>query len=146
MYFAPMNKDILFLARQGDKSKLYYYDSTSKKTKDVEGNIDEIYKSISNFKSGDIFFFAREDEGNTAVYRFSSQNFKLERITYDFPKQIDVASGIGMDEQGNIYFSGMQNEDEKDKKDVFMYDNKEHSINLISTHEGKYSVYSEAKS
>lgn len=146
MYFTPINKDILFLARQGNESKLYYYNSTNKNIKEVEGNIEEIYNSTANLKNGDIFLFAGEDEGNTSLYKFSAQNLMMERITYDFPKQVDAISGIGLDEQGNIYFSGIQNESEKDKKDVFMYDNKEHSINLISNHEGKYSVYSSARS
>lgn len=146
MYFTPINKDILVLTRQGDKSKLYYYDSTRKKVEDVEGNIEEIYKSKADLKNGHIFLVAGEDEANRALYKFSSENFKLERITYDFPKQVDILSGMGLDEQGNIYFSGIQNENEKDKKEVFMYDNKEHSINLISNHEGKYSVYSSVKS
>lgn len=145
MYIAPVNSGVLFLARKDDKSKLYYYDSKNNSVKEIEGSLDEIYKSITNTKNGEVFLLAQEDEGNAALYKFSTENLKLERITYDFPKQIDISTGVGMDEEGNVYFSGLQDEGEKDKKDVFMYDNKERSINLISTHEGKYSIYSSMK-
>lgn len=146
MYFTPINKDILFLARQGDKLKLYYYDSTDKIAKSVAENIEEIYKSIADFKNGHIFLVAGKSGGNIALYQFSTDSLQLERVTYDFPKQIDILSGMGVDEQGNVYFSGMQDEEKTDQKDVFMYNNKDHSINLISSHEGKYSVYSSVKS
>lgn len=146
MYFVPVNKDILFVARQVDGSRLYYYNSKDKNVKSIEGNIEEVYKSKVNLKSGDIFLFAGEDEKNTSLYKISTKNLKLQKITYDFPQRVDVFSGMGIDEAGNVYFSGIQNEYEKDKKDVFMYDIKDQSINLISTHEGKYSVYSDIKS
>jgi hypothetical protein len=146
MYFTPINKDILFLVSQGDELKLYYYDSEEKKSKAVAENIEEIYRSIADLKNGHIFLFAEGSGGNVELYEFSTESLQLERITYDFPKQIDTLSGMGLDGEGNVYFSGIQNEENKDKKDVFMYSNKEHSINLISSHEGKYSVYSSDKS
>lgn len=142
MYFTLLNKNVLFLARQGDMDKLYYYDSKNKETKAIESNIQEIYNSIADLKNGDIYFFGTEDNKNLALYKFSSKNLKIDRITYDFPKQIDALSGIALDDEGNVYFSGIQNENEEGKKDVFMYNRREKSINLISTHEGKYSIYS----
>lgn len=146
LYFAPINKDILFLARQVDGVKLYCYDDTDKKAKAISGNVGEIYGSITDLKNGNVFLFAGEDGGNTSLYKFSAENLKLERITYDFPKKIDISSSMGLDGEGNVYFSGIQNEEDKQKKDVFMYNNKDHSINLISNHEGKYSVYSSVRS
>ncbi|KZL94198.1 hypothetical protein [Clostridium magnum] len=146
MYFTPIDKDILFLASQEDKFKLYYYDSKDKKSRVVAENIEEIYRSAVDVKNGHIFLFAEGSGGSIELYQFSTESLQLERITYDFPKQIDTLSGMGLDEEGNVYFSGMQNEDNKDKKDIFMYNNKERSINLISSHEGKYSVYSSDKS
>lgn len=142
MYFTLLNKSIFFLERQGDEDKLYYYDNEDKEVKAIESNIEEVYDSISDSRNGDIFFFGTEDNTTLALYKFSCKSLKVDRITYDFPKQIDVFSGIALDDEGNVYFSGIQNENEKDKKDVFMYNRREESINLISTHEGKYSIYS----
>jgi len=145
MYFTAINKNVLFLIRQGDKLKLCYYDNADKKNKAISENIEEVYRSMEDLKNGNIFLFAGEYGGNRSLYKFSTENLKLERITYDFPKQVDILSGMGLDEEGNAYFSGIQNEEEKDKKDVFMYNNKDHSINLISSHEGTYNVYSSVK-
>lgn len=146
MYFTVINKNILFLTRQGEKLKLCYYDSADRTTKAISENIEEVYKSIEDSKNKNIFLLAGEYGRSRALYKFSSDDLKLERITYDFPKQIDILSGMGLDDAGNVYFLGMQSEEEKDKKDVFMYNNKDHSINLISGHEGKYSVYSSVES
>lgn len=145
MYFIPMNQNLLFLAKQGDKSVLYYYDKDSKNIKNIESSISNIYDSVVNYENGDIYFIGDQNGKDTALYRFSSRNFKLDRLTYDFPKVLDETAGIAMGKDGNVYFCGLENPDEKYKKDIFTYDIKESSINLISTHEGNYSVYSNIK-
>jgi hypothetical protein len=144
-YMAPVNNGILLLTKKDDQYQLYYYESKNNIIKEVKGSLNRVYNSITNTKNGSVFLLAQEDEGAPALYKFSAKNLKLERITYDFPKQVDVTAGIGMDDQGDVYFSGLDNENAKDKKDVFMYDDKKGSINLISTHEGKYSIYSSVK-
>ncbi len=140
-YFVPMGNNILFLAKEGDSQSLYYFDAEKSTVKSITNNIYRVSKSVAIYKNGEIFFIGSEDEKQLALYKFSSQNLKLERITYDFPKELDEMSGIAVDDQGNVYFGGTDISDQDEKVDVYMYDNKERSINLISTHEGKYSVY-----
>lgn len=140
-YFVLMGKDILFLAKEGDKQSLYYFDSEKNITKSITNNIYSVSKSIVTYEKGEIFFIGSEDEKQLALYKFSSKELNLERITYDFPKALDEMTGIATDDQGNVYFGGIDILDEDGKVDVYMYDGKEKSINLISTHKGKYSVY-----
>lgn len=142
MFLIPINKSIFFLGRQIDESKLYYYDVETKEVKTVDSDVQEIYKAAVDLKSGDIFFLGAEEDKSLALFKFSSKNLKVDRLTYDFPKKLDLQSELALDEQGNVYFCGMQNEEIQNKNDIFMYDNEEKSINLISVYESKYSVYS----
>lgn len=140
-YFAPIGNSILFLAKEGDSQSLYYFDAEKDTVKGITNNIYRVSKSAANYKNGEIFFIGGEDEKQLALYKFSSQGLKLERITYDFPKELDEMSGIAVDDQGNAYFGGTDVLDQNEKIDVYMYDSKEKSVNLISTHQGRYSVY-----
>jgi Tol biopolymer transport system component len=142
MYFAPIGENILFSAKMGDKSTLYYYDNINKTIKKVEYNISEMLNSVTDTKTGDIFFLGVGDDNNSALYKFSANNLTVERLTYDFPKSVDGTKGIVLDDKGNVYFCGTDTSNLNGNEDVFQYDVKEGSINLISTHEGKYSLYS----
>ncbi|MCT8976052.1 hypothetical protein N4T77_05520 [Clostridium sp. CX1] len=142
MFLTSINNSVFFLGREGDESRIYYYNIQSKETRSIDSNVEEIYKATADLESGDIFFLGAEEDRQLALYRFSSKSLKIDRLTYDFPKRLDLQSELALDDQGNIYFSGIENEEVQDKKDVFMYDKKERAINLISTHEGKYNVYS----
>ncbi|NMM61397.1 hypothetical protein HBE96_01515 [Clostridium sp. P21] len=145
IYFIAMKNGILILSRQRDTQQLYYYNIEDKISKNISNNISEIYKSITKYKDGEVFFLGSEEGQTNALYMFSNADFTLKRVTYDFPKNIDISSGLAVDSQENVYFCGMENAEENNKKDVFMYDRKEGSLNLISTEEGNYSVYSETK-
>ncbi len=143
VYFVPMKNSTLILSSGGDKQLLYSNDIGSKTTKDISTNITEIYKSIVNYKDEEIFFFGSEGGDTKALYMFSYKDFNLKRITYDFPKNLDISSGLAMDSEGNVYFCGMENVEVNNKKDIFMYNRKENSVNIISTEQGDYSLYSD---
>jgi hypothetical protein len=145
VYFIPMKSSILMLSSGGDKQLLYYNDIKNKTTKDISTNITEIYKSIVNYKDDEIFFLGSEGGDTKALYMFSYKDFTLRRITYDFPKNLDISSGLAMDSEGNVYFCGIENVEENNKKDIFMYNRKDSSVNLISTEQGNYSVYNDIR-
>lgn len=143
LHFIPIGNNILFISRQGNSQAVYYFDSEKNTTKSIATNITSIIRSAANYQKGEAFFIGSEgDEKQMAVYKFSSKDLKIQRLTYDFPKELDEDSEIAMDIQGNIYFCGMDEPDQENSLDVYMYDREEGSINLISTHKGKYSVYS----
>jgi hypothetical protein len=143
LYFIPIGNNILFISRQGDSQAVYYFDSEKNTTKSIATNVTSIIRSAANYQKVEAFFIGSEgDEKQMAVYKFSSKDLKIQRLTYDFPKELDEDSEIAMDIQGNIYFCGMDEPDQENSLDVYMYDREEGSINLISTHKGKYNVYS----
>ncbi|MFL0196874.1 hypothetical protein ACJDU8_15090 [Clostridium sp. WILCCON 0269] len=139
MYFTSAGNNLLFLSRAGESLYLYYYECKSNQIKLLSNDFTGIYDSISDDKSGNIFFFASIGKDETALYKFNINDNKLERITYDFPQNIKISAGISKDEKGNIYFIGVGNE--QNSGDVFMYDIDKKSINIISDHEGNYSIY-----
>ncbi|MBC2580305.1 hypothetical protein [Clostridium sp. DJ247] len=145
MYFALIDNNVLILTKQGENTALSYYDSAKNSIQYIDSNIEDIYSSVVNKSNGDVYLLGSGDEGKVSLYRFSHNKFQIERLTYDFPNIIDENSGIAMDTKGNIYFCGTDNLDGNDKKDVFLYDINERSINLISTHEGKYNLYNDVK-
>lgn len=140
-YFVPIGKNILFLAQKGEGQLLYYFNNEKNIVESITNNIGSISKSVVNFENGEIFFIGSEGEKQSALYKFSSKDLNLERITYDFPKELDENSEMAADSQGNIYFGGTDVMEQDEKVDVYMYDGKDKSINLISTHKGRYSVY-----
>ncbi len=146
IYFTPIKNNVLILGRQGNKEELYYYNRDSKTAKTISNNIVEINKSITNYKSEETFFFGSQDEKMWALYSFSHKDFTLKRITYDFPSRLSIFSGISMDKNGNVYFCGIENSEEEKKKDIFSYSIKDNSVNIISTQQGNYSVYSDVES
>ncbi len=143
LHFIPIGNNILFISRQGNSQSVYYFDSEKNTTKSIATNVTSIIRSAANYQKVEAFFIGNEgDEKQMAVYKFSSKDLKIQRLTYDFPKELDEDSEIAMDIQGNIYFCGMDEPDQENSLDVYMYNREEGSINLISTHKGKYNVYS----
>ncbi|WP_416176295.1 hypothetical protein [Clostridium sp.] len=144
MYFLNINHNIMYISGIGDDLSLYYYNSEDNTTEILNNNILKIYKYVDDKRDGSIFFTAVQKNNISAVYKFSYKNNNLNRITYDFPKSIEVSSGITEDENGNIYFVGDDTEDDKnsnDSMDVFVYNTKDTSISMLSSHKGKYKVY-----
>ena len=76
-------------------------------------------------------------------------NFEFKQIfctlTSDFTKNLDVSAGLAIDNNDNAYFCGMKDLEQSIKKDVYMYNEKENSVNLISAEQGNYSVYGSVK-
>lgn len=141
MYVFPVNNNILYVSGIGDNQFLYYYDKTNNTTMILDKNITGIYKSIKDDKRKKIFFIAKQRNNICALYEFSYENFTLNRLTYDFPKFIGVSCGIAEDKNGNIYFTGYDTEENENNMDVYMYNIKQKSINVLSNHESLYKIY-----
>lgn len=140
-YFTPIGNDLLFLSRNYNKLYLYFYDNESRKFTFLSDSFTEIYSSVSDKKRKNVFFIGNQNYDNTALYEFRKEGVVVDRITFDFPKSFGTSSGIAEDEGGNVYFTGMDKENQQDNMDVFMYNSIEKSINVISESSGKYKIY-----
>ncbi|OBR94919.1 MULTISPECIES: hypothetical protein [Clostridium] len=141
IYFIPVGNDILFLSRNYNELYLYFYNNESKQFTLLSDEFTEIYSSVSDKKRKSVFFIGNQKDNNTALYEFKEESGTVNRITYDFPQTFGISSGIAEDENGNVYFTGMEKEDQQDNVDVFMYNADEKSINVMSDHSGKYRIY-----
>lgn len=145
VYFTPMKNGTLILNSNVDGEQLYYYDIKTKAAKSIAVNLTEIYKTITNYNNEEVFILGTEGGQTNALYVFSYKDLTLKRLTYDFPKNLDVSAGLAIDNNDNVYFCGIESLEQNIKKDVYMYNEKENSVNLISTEQGNYSVYSSVK-
>ncbi|MEY7998659.1 hypothetical protein AB8U03_00335 [Clostridium sp. Mt-5] len=141
MYFTSIGSNLLFLSRDQDELNLYYYNHKSEQFQLLSDKFQQIYNSEVNKKSGDVFFIGKNDENIDSLYKFTQNNGKLSRITYDFPGEIAVLNGMTQDKSGNVYFIGIG--DRENNEDIFMYSSNKKSIDIISDHEGKYDIYGE---
>lgn len=111
---------------------LFYPDTKTKEV--ISSNITSVYSSINI--NGEVYFIASDKSESKALYRYVDK--KLKRLTYDFPKHIYDKSNLGVDEEGNLYFIGY--DEDENKRNIFSV-GKDGSINLISNEEGKYILY-----
>ena len=139
IYFTSLGDNLMLLSRMGENLYLYYYEDKNKSFKLLSDNFGEIYKSLSDKENGNIFFFARVNEEDTALYKFNIGSYELKRITYDFPQNMKISSEMSRDEKGNVYFVGF--ESEESNGDIFMYNVYKNSVSIISDHEADYNIY-----
>jgi hypothetical protein len=138
-YFTSCGDNVLFLQKSGDSSALIYYEKSSGKYIQIDDRIDDIYKTVLNTKTSEIFILGNSKyENKTKLYRFSLKEHSLNSVSYDFPKFIYKDSSIAADENGNLYFCGGDSSDSQNNFDIYMFKNTDDSINLISDHQGNY--------
>lgn len=134
LYLMNINDGILYLMKNGDQTNIDYYNSKNNNKVLLSSEISEIYSAKFSSKTNQVFFIGKGINAESpALYKISMESHKLVRLTYDFPKTIDIDSNISIDSSGNAYFTAMQG--------LYMYDYKNNSVNLISTHSGKYTIY-----
>ena len=131
-YMVPAGKGLVYMKENENGSELLYFNDGGNTV--LSREISRVYKAryLNNF---DKIFFTGMENGveEPELYSISLKGGNLTRITYDFPGTMDTGSNICFDKQGNIYFTALQG--------VYMYNLPDNSVNLISTHNGKYSVY-----
>lgn len=137
-FFQPFKEDLLFLDRDG----MYYYNKSENKNIKLKTNIKDVYYTVYNKESDEIYLTAKEEyEKLPAIYKIDKTRTKVEKLTYDFPKMVNLDTGMTIDSKGNVYFVGEMSLEDSKKKDIFMINKSDKSINLISTHTGDYSIY-----
>ncbi|OFI07571.1 hypothetical protein CLOACE_01750 [Clostridium acetireducens DSM 10703] len=141
----PLESNLLYIEQQYDDSKLAFYNSENNTKKIINNNLEKIYDWAFNSKTGEVFFIGKEkNTDKNALYEFSLNYKNLNKLNYDFPENVDENGGISIDKSGNVYFCGYNSED-FNSKDIYMYNNKEKSNNLISIESGHYYVFGNKK-
>lgn len=125
---------LIILEDKINSSELSLFCPDTKAKEVISSNITSVYSSIN--KQGDLYFIANDKSESKALYRYADK--KLKRLTYDFPKHIYDKSGLGVDDNENLYFIGY--DEDENKRNIFSV-GQDGSINLISNEEGKYILY-----
>ncbi|WP_123053550.1 hypothetical protein [Clostridium sp. JN-1] len=144
IYFKLIDNNLFIFSRQTNGDNLYYYNFSNNTVKNIKSNVTSIYDSKFSEKNQELYFLGTEDNKYVNLYKFSPVSLNIDKITYDFPKSVNPASGIAEDNDGNIFFCGSNLEDQKnDKQDIFVYLKDKNCINLISDDKSTYKLYND---
>ena len=117
------------------KKNCYIYNLDSKKESVISNEVGEIE---SLCKIGNVvYFIGTKGEGLRSLYSIDITNNKLDRLVYDFPKNISEKSKLIV-AGDNIYFLGFN--DSKEKNALYRYNLKDKSIKLIDSNKGQYII------
>lgn len=117
------------------KKNCYIYNLDSKKESVISNEVGEIE---SLCKIGNVvYFIGTKGEGLRSLYSIDITNNKLDRLVYDFPKNISEKSKLIV-VGDNIYFLGFN--DSKEKNALYRYNPKDKSIKLIDSNKGQYII------
>lgn len=145
-FFVPYdNKGLLFLEQDINEDRLCYYDFSYNKKILLTKDITDIYAYSVNKSESEIYLICKNSNQNTAsLYRFSVSENVLERITYDFPVNVDKNGGIAVDENGKVYFLGLLNANSKSDS-LFSYSSSNKSIDLVLNYNNSLHIFQDSR-
>ncbi|WP_300258649.1 hypothetical protein [Clostridium sp.] len=117
------------------KKNCYIYNLDNKKESVISNEVGEIE---SLCKIGNVvYFIGTKGEGLRSLYSIDTTNNKIDRLVYDFPKNISDKSKLIVVGE-NIYFLGFN--DNKEKNSLYRYNINDKSIKLIDSNKGQYII------
>lgn len=117
------------------KKNCYIYNLDNKKESVISNEVGEI-ESLCKIRNI-VYFIGTKGEGLRSLYSIDITNNKLDRVVYDFPKNISDKSKLIVVGE-NIYFLGFDND--KEKNALYKYNPKDKSIKLIDSNKGQYTI------
>lgn len=136
-YFSPIEDNLLILTTLGEKTKLYL--KGRDKEKFISDNIENIYSSVYDKENKRIFLIASQRYINIpAIYEINLKDYSLEKINYDFPKEVDMYGGLKLDSNGLLYYCGIS--EEYGKNDVYVFNSKDRSNSIITIYSSEYNI------
>lgn len=91
-----------------------------------------------------MYFLGKNDlENKDYLYKIDRSTLNLTKLTYDFPTKIDINGGIVSDKNGNIYFSGYEDLKEQPLNEIYVYKEKDDTVEIISDEENSYHIMGE---
>lgn len=142
VYFKPLNSFIVYLEKKDNENRLCIYNINSKKNQILSMDFSDIWDSIYDRRNNILYFIAsKKYETGDSVYSLKISNNELQQLTYDFPNDADKSGGIAVDEKGNLIFCGIVPNSKNNENDIYMFNFKDNSINLIYGCRGNMERY-----
>ncbi|WP_315114480.1 hypothetical protein [uncultured Clostridium sp.] len=139
-YFLPYKNNLMILARDLNQNTIYLYKKDSDEIISISESIEEIYDGAYNNINNTIYIIGLEKgSGLPALYSINLENNKVERVTFDFPAEVDPYGGLRIDHEGLVYYCGYTGLDDQNNE-VFKYNPKDNSNSLISINASKYRI------
>ncbi|BDR75821.1 hypothetical protein [Clostridium tetani] len=136
-YFFPIEDNLLIQATLGDKTHLYL--KGREKEEVITEKIENIYDSVYDKENKKIYLIATEKYINIpSMYEIDLKDYSLEKINYDFPKEVDMYGGLKLDSNGLLYYCGIS--EEYGKNDVYVFNAKDRSNSIITIHSSEYNI------
>lgn len=142
VYFKPLNSSIVYLEEKDNENKFCIYNINSKKMQVLSMDISDIWDSVYDRRNNILYFIANKKfEAGDSVYSLKISNNELQQLTYDFPNDADKYGGMAIDEKGNLIFCGIVPNSKNNENDIYMFNSKDNSINLIYGCSGNMERY-----
>ena len=136
-YFYPIEDKLLILSTLGDKTNLYVKGRQGEEF--ISDNLENIYRSIYDKENKKIYLIASEKYINIpSIYEIDLEDNSLEKINYDFPKEVDVYGGLKLDSNGLLYYCGIS--EEYGKNDVYVFNTKDRSNSIVTIYSSEYNI------
>lgn len=146
MNFIIMKDYILFLEIEGSNSRLCMYNVENNQKDIISEDISNMWYAVFDNTHNDIYFIgSKKGELNSSLYKLDTNNHVIQRLTYDFPKEVNKDGGIGIDDKRNVYFCGNSGETDTNSNSIYYFNSNDTSVNLLSRHSGKYKIIKEVK-
>lgn len=137
--------DMLYIENDSEKYNMYYYDSKKDNKIPIATTVENIYNYTLDNKNNILYFIGDDGSSSPALYSFNINTKKIDKLTYDFPNVVDKNGGIAVNNLGYVYFCGNDTLD-VDKNKIYMYNNSDKSINLITNESNNsYHIISNEK-
>ncbi|EJO5346966.1 hypothetical protein NRP93_001032 [Clostridium botulinum] len=141
-YFMINGENVLLLNRQGDKYNISYYDKKHNSFKKISEEVNLIYKGT--ISKDNMYFLGKNDlENKDYLYKIDGDLLNLTKLTYDFPAKVDINGGISSDKNGNIYFTGYDKLEEQLLNEIYIYKEKDNTVEIISDEKNSYYIMGE---
>lgn len=135
--FSLINSDRLLVLKNdfNNNKQLILYDLENKSEKELTNRIESV-DSATAF--GDVIYIEGNMRNNKySIYEITKAG-KINRLVYDFPKILTEKQRIVCDKDGNLIFTGYQ--EDYEKQDVYVYNVKERYVKVISSTQLQYTV------
>ncbi|WP_392486381.1 hypothetical protein ACER0A_007550 [Haloimpatiens sp. FM7315] len=133
------SEGILLLENCDEDYKLSYYNEKTKEKNLISENLSQIGKAVLDENNNIVYFVGKNvSTDNFSLFSVNLCTFEISQLTYDLPKNVDINSGIALDKNNNVLFCG---KDSINNNDVYFYDVKNKSTNLITEVTKEYKIF-----
>lgn len=102
-------------------------------------DIENIYDG--EYLDGKFYFLGNRFKSNVAIYSCDLGTKDINRVTFDFPENINLKAGIEVID-GEIYFDGYK--ENLAEGNIYRFNPKDKSVNLVSGKKGEYLILERA--